>query len=455
MAGGGALVNGRPVVQLLVVAAAFLGLAGCDDGETVAISGVEARLSDVISTVVVVTWETNIPATGHVEYGATQACELSTPVESEAATSHEAVLLGLTAEQEWSYRVVSEAGGARAETEVASIATGALPAELPVLTAIGGGNDRYIVTPLIGAADAVVILNPEGQYVWYYFDSRGLDIYRARLSLDGQSVIYNAANISGDPAESSEIVRVSLDGEEESSIPIPRLAHDFVELPDGTIGAIAVEYRELGGNQIRGDQIVEATPDGDVSVRWSAWDCFDPEVDVGDDPEAGWTFSNALDYDAEDDAYYLGMRNLSGIVKISRQTGECEFVFGGVASTIEFAAGSSRFLHEHQFEWNGDHVLVFDNDGAEGRVSRVLEYQVDFDNAVAEQTWSYTADPPVFCFVLGDVARLDDGSVFVSWSVAGQLERVSPEGESLWRLNTQLGYAFGFMSLLTDPYGGR
>jgi hypothetical protein len=442
------------VIRFGAAAAMGLAIAGCDDGGgTVAVSSVEARLSEAISTVVIVRWETNVPAIGHVEYGATSDCELSTPIEAEASTSHEAVILGLTANREWSYRVVAEAGGAGAESDVATITTGSLPSELPVVTTSGGGNDRYVVTPLIGVTDAVVILNPEGEIVWYVLDTRGLDIYRARLALDGQSVLYNAASISGDPAENSEIVRVSIDGESETSIPIPLLAHDFVELPDGTIGAIAVEYRGEGEDRIRGDHIVEVSPEGEQRVVWSAWDCFDPAVDVGDELEAGWTFANALDYHPDEDAYYLGMRNLGGIVKISRETWECEFVFGGGASTIEFADGSNRFLHQHQFDWSGDRVLVFDNDGSAGRVSRILEYQVDLEQNVAQETWSYVADPPVFCFVLGDVTRLDVGDLIVSWSVAGQIERVSPDGESLWRLNTELGYALGFHQVLADPYG--
>ncbi len=40
-------------------------------------------------------------------------------------------------------------------------------------------------------------VNSKGQIVWYYTDDRQLDFYRARLSVDGKSLIYNAAKISG------------------------------------------------------------------------------------------------------------------------------------------------------------------------------------------------------------------------------------------------------------------
>ncbi len=177
---------------------------------------------------------------------------------------------------------------------------------------------------------------------------------------------------------------------------------------------------------------------------WSAWDCFDPSEWPGDAPDHGWTFANALDYDRGEDAYYLGMRNFSSITKIDRKSGECEWVLGLSASTFEFAEGSARFLHQHQFELRGNRLLVMDNDGNPGKTSRVIEYELDFETNVATEVWSYAANPTVYTFVLGEPSRMDDGSVFINWSAAGQMERVSEAGESLWKLNSGAGFAFGF-----------
>jgi len=65
---------------------------------------------------------------------------------------------------------------------------------------------------VLGNTTAVTIIDPAGEVVWYHTEDRDLDFYRARLSLDGTSVLYNAASVSGDPAEDSELVRVALDG---------------------------------------------------------------------------------------------------------------------------------------------------------------------------------------------------------------------------------------------------
>src|SRR4029077_5662027 len=98
-------------------------------------------------------------------------------------------------------------------------------------------------------------------------------------------------------------------------------------------------------------------------MAWPSGNRSDPVATPGDDPQQGWTFTNALDYDPAADAYYLGMRNFSSIAKIDRATGTCVWVVGTYGATMTFAAGSARFLHEHQFEVVGDHLLVMDNDG--------------------------------------------------------------------------------------------
>jgi len=442
-------------------------LSGCggedtpnDPGDPSDPSDVNAEVSENITTVVNVSWTTESETRGLVEYGPTPDLGLSTPLEADDATEHRVPLLGLKAETEYFYRVVLDDERASA---VASVTTGSLPVDLPVLTGGGEGNDLFTLVPVLGASTAVTMLDPEGEIVWYYQDNRALDFYRARLSVDGKSIVYNAGSVSGDPADNSELVRVSLDGSKSSSTPVPLLAHDFVEHPDGTLGAIVVEYRDVDGTELRGDKIVEVSPDGTQTTVFSVFDCFDPALTMHEEIEHGWTFANALDYDPEEGAYYLGMRNFSSIAKIDRESGECEWVLGtygalgdtcGAERCFTFASGAARFLHQHQFEIRGNRALVFDNDGSTERESRVLEYELDFDAMVATEVWNYLSDPVVFTFVLGEPTRLENGDTFVNWSAAGQMERVSASGSSLWKVNTEAGYIFAFNTLAKSPYDG-
>ncbi len=433
-------------------------LWGCSEGSGTSDDGssptdVEAEVSEDISTVLRVRWRTERETVGYVEYGRDGEFGQSTPMEEDATTSHEAVLLGLKSDTEYEFRVVvADADGAAKLTgEVETVRTGDLPTGMPSLDVEGEGHDLYTLVPVLGVTTAITVVDADGDIVWYRTDDRTLDFYRARLSRDGESLIYNAASISGDPADDSVLVKVKLDGSQAEEIPVPLLAHDFVELGDGTLAAIVVEQRDPDDRAQWGNQIVEINEDGELTTVWSTWDCFDPEEEPGDDPN-GWTFANALDYDPEEDAYYLGMRSMSSIVKIDRDSGDCEWVLGLYGSTFEFEQGSARFLHQHQFQVNGDRVLVFDNEGSLENESRVLEYELDFENGVAREVWSYVSDPVVSSFVLGEPTRLGDGDVFINWGAAGQLERVTSEGESIWKLKASVGFVMGFSSLAESLY---
>jgi Arylsulfotransferase (ASST)/Purple acid Phosphatase, N-terminal domain len=412
---------------------------------------VTAELSANISTVVKVRWTTQAASIGYVEFGPTRELGQNTPLEETPGTDHAATLLGLTADTEYFYRVVTWDGAATGASEILPIRTGDVPLGL-VLTRTGDGQTGFIVVPVLGSNTAVIIINAQGQIVWYHTDDRKLDFYRARLSVDGKSLIYNAAKVSGDPVETSELVRVALDGSTTSSIPVPFLAHDFVEHADGTLAAITVETRDFAGAPLRGNTIVEIAPNGDKKTIWTSWSCFDPAKNMGDNPAQGWTFANALDYDPGEDVYYLGMRNFSSIARVNRATGACEWVLGLSASTFTFAPGAAHFLHQHQFQVRGNHILIMDNDGSPGNESRVLEYELDLTNKVATQVWSYVSTPSVYTFVLGEPIRFDDGSTFINWSAAGQMERLDPAGATTWKLNTGAGYVFGFHTLATSLY---
>ena len=438
----------RPLLLLSALAL----LPAC--GPSILIDGLQAEASPDMATVVRVSWSSDQESQGYVQYGLDGILDQATPLETAPSLEHEQLLLGLPENAELSWQVVipSESDDPEDDTlgDLMTASTGSLNPDLPALAASGSGNTHYIVAPIMGAIFGPAIITPEGEYTWFYEDDRDLEVYRARLSLDGQSLLYNAASVSGDPADDSMIVRVSLDGSSVETYPLPLLAHDFVEHPDGTLGAMVVEYRDLDGEEIRGDQIVEIAPDGSQSVVWSAWDCFDPVADVGDDTEYGWTFANALDFDPDEQAYFIGSRNFSSITRVDRATGSCDWVFGDVAATFSPGSGSSRFLHQHQFFQADGRLLVFDNDGAAGNVSRVIEFEFDPEAGTAEEVWTF--DDGIYTFVLGDVTRFDDGSTMVDWATGGQMDWLDASGTPSWKINTDVGYAFGFNTPLQDLY---
>jgi hypothetical protein len=445
------MTGGRAALVLLALGAGACG-GGAAAPDPKAPTGVTAQVSTAIRTVVHVRWTTAEASIGYVEFGPTGAMEMKTPVETTPATEHTAALLGLSADTVIYYRAVALDGATVHPGATATIRTGDLPVGMPALTLTGNGHQGFTVVPVLGGTTAVTIIDAAGNIVWYHTDDRDLDFYRARLSVDGKNLVYNAANISGAPSEASELVRVALDGTSTSFTRVPLLAHDFVEHADGTLAAIVVEYRDFEGAPLRGDKIVEVAPDGTQRTVWSAWDCFDPAIVKSDDVAQGWTFANALDYDAAADVYYLGMRNLSSIARINRQTRACDWVLGLSGATLSFAPGAAKFLHQHQFQVRGNRIVIMDNEGSPGNESRVLEYELDLTAKTATQVWSYVASPSVYTFVLGEPTRFDDGGTFINWSAAGQLERLDAAGARTWKLNTGAGYVFGFHTLAASLY---
>lgn len=436
-----------------LIVAALLAAACGGSSDPDAPFNVVAEVSTTIATVVHVRFSSHEASVGYVEFGPTKALEMKTPIGTTPATEHATSLLGLTADTVIYYRAVITVGGMEHRSGIAQIRTGDLPIGLPVLTRVGDGHQGFTIMPILGRTTAVTIINAEGKIVWYWTDERELQFYRARLSVDGKSLIYNAANISGAPSEMSELVRVSLDGKSQSSIPVPLLAHDFVEHADGTLAAIVFESRDFEGAPLLGNKILEIAPDGTQTTVWTSWDCFDPAVDKSDAVAQGWTFANALDYDATADVYYLSMRNFSSIARINRQTRACEWVLGRSGATLTFPAGTPRFLHQHQFQVTGNRIVLMDNEGLGGNQSRVMEYELDLVAKTATQVWSYVTNPSVFTFVLGEPVRFPDGGTFINWSAAGQMQRLDPSGETVWKLNTAAGFIFGFHTLASSLYG--
>jgi hypothetical protein len=425
-------------------------LLGCtgDKSDANGVFDLRAEAAAEVATVLRVEFETEESLRAVVRY-AFDGQEAEAP-RGAPETSHRVLLRGIPADTEVELWVELEDGRA---SDPIQARTGSLPTDMPSMTVEGSGHDGFLLSPLIGATTGPVAVDREGRVVWYHVDDSGLDVYRARMRKDGEGVVYNAASVSGDPADDSRLVSVSWDGATVTELPVPLLAHDFVELDDGSIVAIVVEYgTDAAGEEVRGDQLVELAPDGTQTVVWSAWDCFDPDVEIGDDPELGWSFANALDYDEAEDAFLLSLRNFSSIVQIDRASGSCDWALGGEAGTLDIDGDS--FLHQHQFDRTDTGIVVFDNSGAGGNASRAIEYSLDLDAGTATQVWDYQPVPSVYSFVLGDAHRFDDGDTLVTFSVAGQIDRVSPDGTATWSLNTEIGYAFGFVVPTDDLYIG-
>jgi len=418
---------------------------------------IQVTLSDLIPTVATVDWTLRIGegATATVEFTLGDEWQHTDAV-TRQGDLFSCVLVGLKPRTEYRLRATVEADDAWFESEEAILHTGALPTAFPDLQMdIDPGDeseDGYIVTSLIGAFSAAVILDREGSVVWWHQPAESISkIPRATLSSDRKSVLYLWEEDQGVPPSTIvSLTRVAMDGSSVDTLAVDNAHHDFVELPDGTLAVLARDKRTVEGwdKLVFGDRIEEYRPGGgDPVVVWSTFDSWTFEGGSLDTGHYDWTHANALDYDPLSGTYSVSLNGLRVIATIDRQTGELLEQIGGDESDYSAEeAGGRLFGPQHQFQFLDGGLLVFDNGSAEDYESRVIEVGLDSELMLAEPTWIYSASPALFCPCQGDVSRLPGGSTLITWSPLGQIQEVSPAGELLWQVNTELGNAFGYAS---------
>lgn len=425
--------------------APILAVLGCgpggSDGVPVEITGVTTELSDDVVTVVTVRWQTSEPVAGRVRFGTEGERDRVTP-DTAVGTDHTAVLVGLPAEAEVSLQV--EAGDASGEVLTAT--TGSLPADVPGTVLTGAEGEGFLLTTSTGSVNWLLMLDPLGRVVWYHADERGLSVFRARVSADGSGVVYTSVLEGGRPSDSSEIVRVPWAGGSGSAVRVPALAHDFVELEEGTVVSLASPVID----DIEGSSLLAVEADGAQTELWNTWDCLDPIANAGDVGDPGWTHANAVDRDPDSGGYFVGLRNLGTIVLVDPTDRSCPWALGGSGGTLDI--DGARFIHEHQFERTAGGMLVFDNDGAAGSVSRGIEYAIDLEAGTASEMQTFEADPPLYSFIMGDVHRFANGDTLVLFSAPNVIDRYDAGGARVGRLEIDGTGPLGFASVLATPY---
>lgn len=406
-----------------------------------------ATVSPAIATVIRVSWTTQVPTLGQVRYGRDETEVLHTPMETVPSTTHTALLLGIPAAADVHFRVWTTDGTAEAQSDDAVTRTEDLPTALPSLLRTGEPDPvgGYLSLVLLGGTNAATFIDTDGNIVWYHLEDRGYLVQRARLSVDGQSVLYDAVWIH-DEADYGEIVRVSLDGTVVQSYPVPRHSHDFVELPDGTICAVYYDIREFDTGTVFGDAILELAPDGSTRTVWSAFDTYDPVTDTSPFTiDRSWTHVNAMHYDVDDDALYVNFRNFSSLLKIDRQSGEVLWTLGGYHDDYTWAEGTERPDGQHGFEFvTPGELLLFNNGPEDARASHAMAYEIDQEARTIREVWSYHHDPELYVYALGDVERRQDGGTRVTWSTAGTIDQLDNEGQLEWSLSIGFGIIFGY-----------
>lgn len=420
----------------------FLLLTACRP--TLSERDITVTVSDAVSTVVTASWRTDGDTRGWVEYGPDEGYGQQTPTTA-SGTDHSVQLLGLRADTTYHLRVVTDDGYT---SDDLTVTTGALPNALPTLLVEGEPGAWSGFTPLavIGVTNAAIIVDSAGEIVWYWLhpaDEEGFESTggrRVALAPSGDGVFVNQIGSQGQ----ARLHRVSWDGSEVVTLSVPDHNHDFVPMPDD--GAVALFYdrtQQDDGSRLIGDKVSRVAPDGTITDLWSANAHLSPQADP---PNSGsWVHANALDVADDGETFYMGMRNLSSIARLTDGGTQLDWILGDPRygfSDFSFADGAEPFNGQHQFEFlSEDRLLVFDNNPS-GTSSRVVEYQLYLDSMVAEQVWEHDIGKAVYA--LGEAARLPDEATFLNLSTLGVLLVIDSSGQRQWRASLSLGYALGY-----------
>jgi len=436
-------------------------LSACDDPSDPDGIDVEfdasVSLSELIPTVATLSFEADLAEVeeAYVEFGLPGEEPVRVPAHDDGEGGYTALVLGMKAGQEYRVRPVVEADGDVFTGPEETLVTGAPPTDLPELSVTVWDEERaiggYFVMPLLSNPSAAVIVDADGDYVWWHQEfTEDFPVPRAIVSHDFQQMLYLGRQ-SLDGAEfQPHIYRVALDGSSVDTMYVENAHHDFTELPDGTLALITHDTREIDGQAAIGDKVVEVSPDGDVVDVWSVWDHleFDPDAPV--DAGTNWSHSNALDYSVEDDSNLISVRNFDTLFGFERATGETFLRVGGAGSDHELDEEGEWFNRQHQFALSGTELMVFSNGVDVQNGSQILGYQLEDD--VAVNHWDYQPEFPLYCYTFGDVNLLDNGNLLVTWSTAGQMEEITPDGEIVWQLKAALGGGFGYTTQMASLY---
>lgn len=449
-----------------------------DHGE---LHDVAITFNEDFPTVATVTWTTDSPGVSWVDFGVDDVGERSTPVSESSSTEHSVLVLGLVAGQANLLRPSTQLDdGTVLEGGTESVDVELPPVDVPSLsissvdTEQWNGNGYILTSWMQAEASYVVLLDRQGNHVWWRAADAGLTITTSKPGRDGSSIVF-AQYDRNQEEDLGGVVKQPLAGTLDDAILTRTLLghHDFEELPDDRIAWLSFEETGEGCNPTAGldaylvDLILEkdlgSLEEDDADEIWAYADygvpgyiCQHMSVDHYENGTCDWTHGNSLIYDEYEDVYYMMAKNIDNIIKIDRSSGNTVWELGGPNGEFTMKGENSNWWSHGHMSWMGDgEFVVFDNRYHEGGgvgISRASHYVFDEEAKTVERTWTFADPNDNFVQLLGDVRILDNGNYLVSWTQLGVISEITPGGEEVWKMETDIGSAIGRVRYLPTLY---
>lgn len=400
---------------------------------------INASISQQVPTVGIVTFTTDLGpvSSGYVEFGLDAGYGQRAPIDT-TMDAHRTLLLGMTAETEYHYRITIHSGDVWCQSEDFVLATGPIPDEVPQPTLHVSAPESVAPGYLITSAQATargkgfyfLIYNHLGQPVWWYHSPIGNMLVRAKLSWDGRYIYGRDGNPAARPG--GQVVRVSLDGSTEERLTVDTGHHDFAVTPDN-----GVLFLTGGGGDACG-QVQKWSVDGDLAQFYDIRNAFGDAMKPGADP----CHCNAIHYHPEDASVTFSCLGQNAYVKVSQER-EMLWVLGGNNGQGHFT-GDVAWDRQHGHHMpDPSRILFLNNNGGGDSASKsslAVELELDLENRTARRIWEY--DGGEVTQTLGDVQRLANGNTLVTYCNAGILHEVSSAKQlvQVWEFTSGVGY---------------
>lgn len=414
---------------------------------------VDVSLSEKMKTVAIVNWTLGQEVQSAEIHFGTDAGNLDkvAPVDL-SETNFRTLLLGMKQNTTYSFQIFAVSGGTTYESEVLEITTEALAATLPELTVIdtdasklyGGFTINCTGVGGIGGgnvAGTAFIFDRDGDMVWAYplEDTAVNGCSRARMSIDGKYMwVGNFSNVSPDGA----LVRVTMDGLSESApYDFPGRHHDFAILPNDHV---LIFEQENGGGYADGSEGPDIISDMDPETG-IATELYHQSTDfTAQIEDSNGAHTNHIAFVPELNAISFSMRHSSTVALISYPDSQVLGVFSGIGD--EFGM-SWDVQHGHHVQ--DGKLLVFNNNGTNGG-SSILEYDFDLQAKTSSELPDYSSGENSGAF--GDVKRLPNGNIFVTYSTSGVIHEIDADKNLLRSIETDaIGYSEHRGSLYGPP----
>jgi len=360
-------------------------------------------------------------------------------------------VLGLLPETGYALQVVAYGGERVTGGDTLTVATAALPTDLPRYVASGSDpSPGYVVFP---AGPYGLVIDNSGRVVWYRRFPTGLGL-NFEVQPTGRYYARPPTPAAGDIEPWVEID------------PLGNVArtfgcagglqarfHDLIAEPDGAYWIMCDEVRtmdlsSLGGvadAQVMGTVVQHISAAGALLFQWSPFDHFeitDLEPSTRTGQNVNWTHGNSLDLDT-DGNLVVSFRSLSEITKIDTKTGAILWRMGGLRNQFTFQdAPTPGFSFQHGVRVTAPaHLLLLDNLG-DPAASRAERYVYDGALHTARLIGSYGSDPGVTASLGGSTQDLPGDRTLVSFGPAGRVEEYAASGAMVWHIEGNPGYVF-------------